>query len=264
MLPSTSTTFLAAALLLLLPASAGAAIKTKELTYKQGGTELQGFVAWDDAAKGKRPGILVVHEWWGHNAHARAQATRLAKAGYVALALDMYGKGKVTQHPDDAQKFMQEALKDPAVMKARFDAALALLKKQPEVDAAKIGAVGYCFGGGVVLGMARAGEDLGAVVSIHGSLATKSPAQPGKVKARILVIQGEADPMVPAAQVEALKKEMTAAHAKFEVVTFPGVKHGFTNPDADKAGVPGLAYDADADKKSFDMMVKLFRETFGK
>src|SRR6185436_9432187 len=126
--------------------------------YKQGATELSGFAAWDDSHKGKRPGVLVVHEWWGHNQHARNQALRLAKAGYVAFALDMYGKGKLATHPKDAQAFMGELMKDPDLLMARFHAGLAALKADPHVDATKVAAIGYCFGGAVVLGAARAGE----------------------------------------------------------------------------------------------------------
>src|SRR5690349_16287741 len=140
--------------------AARAEIQTREVEYQSGGTPLQGFFAWDDAATGKRPGVLVIHEWWGHNQHARNQAIRLAKAGYVGFALDMFGKGKVTTHPADAQAFVAEATKDPKVEKARFDAATAELKKLPQVDASKIGAIGYCFGGSVILDMARQGEDL--------------------------------------------------------------------------------------------------------
>src|SRR6185312_3867378 len=164
-------------------------IQTKEVEYRQGSTVLKGFIAWDDAVSGKRPGVLVVHEWWGLNDHARNQARRLAEAGYVGFALDMYGAGKVTTHPQDAQAFATEATKDPAVVVARFNAALDLLKRDPRVDAARLAAIGYCFGGGVVLNMARAGADL-AVVSFHGSLGTQTPAQPGKVKARVLVLAG--------------------------------------------------------------------------
>src|SRR6266480_3176708 len=149
------------ALLSLSPRSA--TVKTRELEYRQGETVLQGFVAWDDAARGRRPGVLVVHEWWGLNEHARNQAIRLAKAGYVGFALDMYGKGKVTTHPSDAQAFVAAATKDPAVEKARFDAAIAELKKSDKVDPKRIAAIGYCFGGSVVLDMARSGEDLAAV-----------------------------------------------------------------------------------------------------
>ena len=240
-----------------------ARIQTKEVEYRQGGTVLKGFIAWDDAASGKRPGVLVVHEWWGLNDHARNQARRLAEAGYVGFALDMYGAGKVTTHPQDAQAFATAATKDPAVVAARFNAALDLLKRDPHVDPARIAAIGYCFGGGVVLDMARSGADLAAVVSFHGSLGTKNPAQPGKVKARLLVLAGGADPFVPPAQVEAFRTEMQAAGARFDIVTYPGAKHGFTNPDAASYGMPQLAYDAAADRKSWAAMLKLFREVLG-
>src|SRR5438874_1932292 len=133
----------------LLASSARAEVKTKEIEYKQGETSLKGFLAYDDAAKGKRPGVLVVHEWWGMNEHARNQAVRLAKAGYVGFALDMYGKDKIATHPSDAMNFMKEATKDPKVVAERFNIALDLLKQQPQVDGGKIAAIGYCFGGGV-------------------------------------------------------------------------------------------------------------------
>jgi len=238
-------------------------IQTKEVEYRQGSTVLKGFIAWDDALSGKRPGVLVVHEWWGLNDHARNQARRLAEAGYVGFALDMYGAGKVTTHPQDAQAFATEATKDPAVAAARFNAALELLKRDPRVDPARIAAIGYCFGGGVVLNMARAGADLAAVVSFHGSLGTQTPAQPGKVKARLLVLAGGADPFVPPEQVEAFRKEMQAAGARFDIVTYPGAKHGFTNPDAGQYGMTQLAYDAAADRQSWAAMQRLFHEVFG-
>jgi dienelactone hydrolase len=238
-------------------------IQTKEVEYRQGSTVLKGFIAWDDAVSGKRPGVLVVHEWWGLNDHARNQARRLAEAGYVGFALDMYGGGKVTTHPQDAQAFATEATKDPAVVAARFNAALELLKRDPRVDPARIAAIGYCFGGGVVLNMARAGADLAAVVSFHGSLGTQTPAQPGKVKARVLVLAGGADPFVPPEQVEAFRKEMQAAGARFDIVTYPGAKHGFTNPDAGQYGMAQLAYDPAADRQSWDAMRRLFHEVFG-
>ncbi len=248
-----------AAALAFAPA-ASAEVKTREFDYKQGDTVLAGLIAWDDATKGKRPGVLVVHEWWGHNEHARNQAKRLAEAGYVGFALDMYGKGKVATHAKDAEAFMNEATKDPAALAARFDAALELLKQGPRVDSKKIAAIGYCFGGSVVLGRARAGADLAAVVSFHGALATKSPAEKGKVKARVLVLTGAADPMIPPEQVEAFNAEMTAAGAKFQVVSYQGARHSFTNPAADKAGMDALAYNAEADKKSWAAMLELFKE----
>lgn len=242
---------------------ARAEVKTQEIEYKQGQTPLTGFVAWDDAQKGKRPGVLVIHEWWGHNQHARNQAVRLAKAGYVGFALDMYGKGKLAQHPKDAMAFVAEATKDPAQLKARFDAALERLKAVPQVDAQKLAAIGYCFGGGVALDMARAGEELAAVATFHGSLSSKMTAKKGAIKPRILVLTGADDPMIGPPQVEAFRKEMTDAGARFEIVSYPGVKHSFTNPDADKAGVPGLGYSATADKDSWEALLKFLREVFG-
>jgi len=206
--------------------------------------------------------VLVVHEWWGHNEHARNQARRLAQAGYVGFALDMYGKGKVATHPKDAEAFMTEATRDPAVTTARFNAALEQLKRDPHVDPDQIAAIGYCFGGGVVLGMARSGADLDAVVTFHGHLSTKTPAEKGRIKARILVLTGADDPMIPPEQVEAFKSEMTAAGAKFEVISYPGARHSFTNPRAAKTGMDGLAYNANADAKSWAAMLDLFHQVF--
>lgn len=251
---------LAAMLLAVHAVNSSAAVQSKVIVYESNGVPLQGYLAWDDAAKGKRPGVIVVHEWWGHNAHARHAADKLASAGYVAFALDMFGNGKVTTHPDSAQAFVAEAMKDAEAIPTRFDAALALLKADPHVDVARIGAIGYCFGGAVVLGMARAGEDLKAVGTFHGALATQHPAEPGKVKAKLLIQTGSADPMVPAEAVAAFENEMKAARANYRLITYPGAKHSFTNPNADKSGVPGLAYNASADQKSWAELLKFFKK----
>ena len=250
----------AAMLLAVLAVSSSAAVKSRVVEYEANGVALQGYLAWDDAAKAKRPGVIVVHEWWGHNAHARRAADKLASAGYVAFALDMFGKGKVTTHPDSAQAFMTAAFADAEAIPTRFAAALAQLKADPHVDGARIGAIGYCFGGAVVLGMARAGEDLKAVATFHGALATQHPAEPGKVKAKLLIQTGADDPMVNADAVAAFEKEMKAAGANYRVITYPGAKHSFTNPDADKSGVPGLAYNASADQKSWAELLKFFKK----
>jgi dienelactone hydrolase len=242
--------------------AASAEIKTKVVDYTVGGASLQGFLAWDDASAAKRPGILVVHEWWGHNEHARSSARRLAEAGYVGFALDMYGKGKLAAHPDDAMKFMTEATKDPAVLGARFNAALAELKKDPHVDPARVGAIGYCFGGTVVISQARLGADLDVVASFHGGLGGLPPVKPGAVKARVLVYTGAADPMIPSEQVEAFRKDMAAAGAKVDIVSYPGAKHGFTNPAAGSFGMDALAYDAAADKASWAAMLEGFKTVF--
>jgi dienelactone hydrolase len=246
----------------LFASTAAAEVRTKQIDYKQGDTVLQGFLAWNDAVKGKRPGVLVVHEWWGHNEHARHQARRLAEAGYVGFALDLFGKGKVTIHPKEAQAFMAEAKKDSAALRARFQAALEQLKGDSHVAADHIAAIGYCFGGSVVLDEARSGADLDAVVSFHGALATDHPAQPGRVRARILILTGAADPFVPAEQVATFTQEMKAAGARFQVISYPGAKHGFTNPDVGKAGLDALAYNAEADQKSWAAMLAFFKEVF--
>jgi dienelactone hydrolase len=250
------------ALVLLTAAPAThAALRTEAVEYRAGDTVLQGYLAWDDARTRPRPGVLVVHEWWGHNAHARAQAERLARAGYVAFALDMFGKGRVTQHPEEAQQFVGEALASAEVAASRFAAARARLAAHPLVDTTRVAAIGYCFGGAVVLGQARAGANLDAVVSFHGALATASPARPGTVRARVLVCTGAADEFVPEAQVQAFEAEMRAAGADFKVVRHPGAKHGFTNPKAAEYGLPQLAYDAKADAASWAEALKLLKKS---
>jgi dienelactone hydrolase len=240
----------------------GPDIQTRELEYRQGEQTLKGYVAWDAARPARRPGVLVVHEWWGHNEHARHQARRLAESGYVGFAVDMYGDGKATTHPDTARTFMTAAMSDPAGMAARFNAALAQLRQDPNVDPQRIAAIGYCFGGAVVLSMARSGADLAAVASFHGALLTSPPVDSGAVKARVLVLTGAADPMVPAEQVEAFTGQMRAAGASIEVVSYPGVQHSFTNPRADSVGMDGLAYDAEADRQSWEALLRLLAEVF--
>jgi dienelactone hydrolase len=234
--------------------SAQAAIKGEEVEYKAGNTVHKGYLVYDDVIAGKRPGVLVVHEWWGHNEHARNSARKLAEAGYVALALDMYGDGKRADHPDQAGKFAGEVGKNLPLMKSRFGAGMKLLRKQAQVDGKRVAAIGYCFGGSVVLQMAREGENLRGVASFHGGLATEHPAKPGKVKARVLVLNGADDLMVPAEQIAAFKKEMESAKVDYKLVNYPGAKHSFTNPDADANGAKfnmPLAYNAKADQESW-------------
>lgn len=242
--------------------AAASVVTEKEFTYAEGGTPLKGFIAAPGDTSRKRPGVLVVHEWWGHNEHARAQARRLAEAGYVGLALDMYGDGRNTTHPDSANAFMMQAVSDQARMVARFRTALAELKRDPRVDSTQVAAIGYCFGGMVVLSMARAGEPLTAVGSFHGAIPPEAAVDSGSVKARMLIMTGGADPMVPAAQVDAFATAMRNAGAQVEVVTYANAMHGFTNPRADSAGVPGLHYDAAVDTQSWDALRKMLSEVF--
>lgn len=246
---------------------AQAALRTEVVDYKVGDETFTGYLAWDDAIAGKRPGVLVVHEWWGHNAYARKRAEMLAGLGYTAFALDMYGSGKLAGHPDDAKQFMMAVTSSMPAAEARFGKAMELLKQQDSVDAEHIAAIGYCFGGGMVLHMARAGMDLDGVASFHGSLGTQSPAQPGKVRASVLVLNGAADPFVPPEQVQAFEQEMQRAGVDFTLVNYPGVKHSFTNPEADSFGkrfdMP-LAYDEKADHDSWERMQAFFKEIFRK
>lgn len=252
-------------LLMLFAAVAQAEIKTQEIPYQAAdGTKLVGYHAYDDAIEGPRPGVVVVHEWWGLNDYAKRRARDLAALGYSALAIDMYGDGKNTQHPDDAMKFMQAALASSEAAKARFLAGLDLLKAQPQTDPARLGAIGYCFGGKVVLDMARQGVPLAGVVSFHGNLATDTPAKPGAVKAKILVEHGEADSFIPPKQIGAFKAELDAAGADYRFVSLPGAKHGFTNPDADAHKGHGLdiAYQKEADERSWADMKAFFKDVF--
>ena len=252
---------------LLLSSTAYAEIISKEIDYKQGDTIMKGMLAYDDAIKGKRPGVLIVHEWWGHNKHARDKAMMLAKEGYVAFAVDMYGNRKNAEHPDDAGKFSSAVAGDMPLAKARFIAAMDTLKTQPNVEPDQLAAMGYCFGGGIVLNMARMGVELKGVSSFHGSIATKNPAQKGDIRTRIRVFNGAADPFVKAEQIEALKAEMKNAGVDFEFINYPDVKHSFTNPDADAAGkkfnLP-LEYNAAADKDSWQRNLEFYKEIFSR
>lgn len=245
--------------------TAPAEIRTEFVTYKAGDTDCKGYLAWDANRKGPRPGVLVVHEWWGHNDYAQRRARMLAELGYTALALDMYGDGKSTEHPTEAGAFMKATLADLPAAVERFEAARALLETHPTTDAAQTAAIGYCFGGGIVLGMARMGMDLDAVCSFHGSLATDSPATAGAVKAEVFVAHGEADAMVSAGDVAALKDEMAASGAAFEFHSYPYARHGFTNPAADQKakdyGIP-IGYSPVADAASWQQMQAFLARVF--
>lgn len=239
-------------------------VATEEVTYNAGETVLKGFIAYPKGARGVA-GVLVVHEWWGHNDYARSRARKLAEMGYTALAVDMYGDGKNTTHPADAKKFMTEATSDMNAAVARFDAARAVLQQHETTDPEKVSAIGYCFGGAVVLHMARLGKELDVVGSFHGVLATATPAEKGAIKGKLLVAHGSADPMVPSEQVDAFKKEMTAAGADLEFMAFEGAKHAFTNPGATELGAKNnlpLEYNEAADKASWDALTRILAATY--
>jgi dienelactone hydrolase len=245
--------------------SAETRIVGKTVEYSAQGAVMKDYLVYDENIQGKRPGVLVVPEWWGLTDYARKRARMLAELGYTALAVDMYGDGKVVMTPDEAGKLSSEAMKNFDVSKARFKAAVDFLKQQPAVDPNRIAAIGYCFGGGVVLSMAGQGLDLKGVASFHGTLAAVKPPQPGMIKAKILVLNGGADKFNTSQQIEAFKQEMKAAGADFKFISYPGAMHSFTNPEATELGkkfnMP-IAYNADADKKSWAEMKNFLRMIF--
>lgn len=242
-------------------------ITGKNVEYNAEGTVMKGTLAYDENIKGKRPGILVVHEWWGLNDYARKRARKLAELGYTALAVDMYGDGKQAAHPEDAKAFSSELMKNFDVTKARFIAAMNFLKQQPSVDPRRLAAIGYCMGGTIVLNMAAQGIDLNGVASFHGSLGAVKPAKRGDIKAKILVLHGSADKLVTPEQIDTFKEQMKAAGADLRFISYPGAEHSFTNPDATEMGkkfnLP-VSYDAKADQESWDEMKKFFNEIFRK
>lgn len=240
-----------------------AAIKTQTLEYKVGDTTCKGYLAYDDSTDAKRPGIIIVHEWWGLTDYPKRRAEQLAQLGYVAFCADMFGDGKTTNDPKQALQFVTDLGKTPDVAKARTQTAYDVLKKQPMVDPNRIGAMGYCFGGAQALNMARAGMDLKGVVSFHGSLDTDKPAKKGDVRAKILVCHGAADPMVTSEHVMNFEKEMDAAGVDWQMNVYARAIHAFTNPDADKFKIPGIGYNAEADRRSWKAMQSFWDEVFG-
>ena len=240
-------------------------ITTEDVSYAAAGTTLRGHLAVDDAMRGKGPGILVVHEWWGVNDHMRRRARMLAELGYTALAADMYGEGRTATDPNGAGTLMNGVLADMKTGEARFRAAYDRLKSHDTVDSARVAAIGYCFGGAVVLHAARLGMPLAAVVSFHGALGSMHRPAPGGVKAKVLICHGAEDRLVSDAEVAAFKQEMDAAGADYRFVAYPGARHGFTNPEADangkQFGIP-LGYDSEADRRSWQDMQELFVRVF--
>ena len=253
--------------LLTFAALAHGEIRGEPVEYAAGGTTMKGYLAYDDGIQGRRPGILVVHEWWGHDDYARKRARMLAELGYVALAVDMYGEGKQADHPGDAGKFSGEIRKNMDLGRERFLAARKVLEDHRLTDPQRIGGVGYCFGGSVVLQMARDGMDLDGVASFHGGLTTDAPAKKGAVRAKVFVATGGKDSFIPPEQVEGFRKEMREAGADFRVISYPDAMHSFTNPSADAYGkkfnIP-LGYSAEADRESWAEMKAFFEKVFGK
>ena len=239
-------------------------VKGEEVTYATDSTKMKGYIAFDENNKGKRPGIIIVHEWWGHNDYVRKRADMLAELGYTAIAIDMYGDGKQAGHPDDAGKFAKNVMSNLPVAKARFNAAVDLLKKHESVDAEKIAAIGYCFGGSVALTMANSGQDLAAVAAFHSGV--QLPVMPNEdLKARVLVCNGAEDPFVSPESVKAFTSALDSLGKKYEYIAYPGATHSFTSKEADENGkkfnLP-LAYNAEADQKSWESLQQLLNDVF--
>jgi dienelactone hydrolase len=240
--------------------SSQAAVKSRVITYKHGDLECRGFLAWDDAVSGKRPGVLVVHEWWGLNDYARQRAQQLAELGYVAFAADMYGDGKTAAHPQEASQMASQVRANVQDWRARASEALDVLKAQPECDKDRLAVMGYCFGGSTALQLAYSGADLRAVVTFHAALPTPTSEDAKRIKATVLVNHGAEDGFIPPAAIKAFRDELDAAGTKYEFVSYAGARHSFTVADVGRHGVEGLKYDESADKQSWAKMKALFEK----
>ena len=248
--------------LLLFPSLCIAEIQTKAIPYQHGDVPLEGFLAWDDSRAGKRPGVLVVHEWWGLNEYARDRARQLAELGYVAFAVDMYGNGQVTTHPDQAGKWMKQVQANVKQWQARARNGLAVLRGQEMVDPNNIAAIGYCFGGATVIQLAYSGAEVKGVVSFHGALPLPTEKQAQRAKAKLLIAHGNADPFLNEEHIRKFRQALDAANLDWHMVMYAGARHSFTNPGADAHGIDALKYDRQADERSWKHMQLFFDEIF--
>jgi dienelactone hydrolase len=242
--------------------SAQAKLHSEAVTYHDGSTALQGYLVYDDAVAGQRPGVLVAHEWWGLNDYPKHRADMLAQLGYIAFALDMYGNGYVATTQPDAQAKATELYANPALLRSRARAGLDVLRKHALCDPSRIAAIGYCFGGKVALELARDGAPLTGVVTFHGALKTASSDDAKNIKAKVLVCHGGDDPFVPATDVAAFEDEMRKGGVEWQVYVFGGAVHAFTNPASGNDPTKGIAYNAAADRRSWEAMKNFFAEIF--
>ena len=243
-----------------IPLKVEAAMHTESVEYRHGDTVLEGYLAYDDAQKGPRPGVLVVHEWWGLNDYTKMRTEQLAGLGYIAFALDMYGKGVRAKTPQEAGALAGRYKEDRQLMRARAQAGLDVLKNNKLTDPKRVAAIGYCFGGTTVLELARSGADLAGVVSFHGGLGTPSPEDAKNIKGKVLVLHGADDPMAPAQEVAAFQDEMRKANVDWQMGFYGGAVHSFTNPKSGSDPSKGVAYNEKADKRSWEAMKVFFGE----
>jgi dienelactone hydrolase len=246
--------------------SAGSELKEENVTYSTDSVTMNGYIVYGDSVQGKRPAVLVVHEWWGLNDYAKSRARQLADLGYVAMAVDMYGNGQTASTPQEAGNLAGPFYQNPQLTEKRLNAAIAKLKTYPQVDTSKIAAIGYCYGGFVVLNAAKLGADLDAVVSFHGNLGGVKPNK-DSLKAKLLVLHGEADPIVKPEEVAQFRKQMDSIGADYKFVSYPNAKHAFTNPAADSVENKfhiGVGYNAEAAEKSWEEMKQFLRNVFNR
>jgi len=238
-----------------------AAIQTKVIEYKQGDTTLEGVLVYDDAVKTKRPGVLVVHQWMGITDYEKKRAEMLAQLGYVAFCADIYGKGVRPTTVADAGATSGKFKADRKLLRERVNAGLAQLKKSELVDAAKIAAIGYCFGGTTVIELARSGAELGGVVSFHGGLDSPEPEAGKNIKCKVLALHGAVDPFVPAQDLTAFENELKNAKVDWQLIQYGDAVHSFTDWNA-TGSLPGAQYNKRADKRSWEAMKQFFNELF--
>jgi dienelactone hydrolase len=246
-----------------LPFEASAGLHKEVLEYKHGDVTLEGYLAYDDSIKGTRPGILVIHDWMGIGPYVKTRADQLAGLGYVAFAIDMYGKGIRPKNTEEASAQASIYRQDRQLMRSRAKAGLDVLMKQPLVDTKQIAVIGYCFGGGTALELARSGVDIAGVVSFHGNLDTPHPEDAKNIKAKVLVLHGANDPFVPQKDVDAFWDEMRQTTVDWQMVIYGGAVHGFTNSASGNNTSTGLAYNEKADQRSWQAMRMFFGEIFG-
>jgi dienelactone hydrolase len=244
------------------PWIAQAALKTEIVEYKEGDTVLEGYLAYDGSLTGKRPGVLVVHEWNGLGDYVKQRTDQLARLGYVAFAADIYGKAVRPKTPQESGAEAGKYKANRTLLRSRAKAGLEALKSNPNVDPARIAAIGYCFGGTTVLELARSGADVAGVVSFHGGLDTPAPGDAKNIRCKVLVLNGADDPHAPAEQVAAFQDEMRNAGVDWQVISFGGAVHGFTNPANGNDNSKGVAYNAKADQRSWEAMKTFFAEIF--
>ncbi len=247
---------------LVMAGSVQAAVQTRDVEYRDGDTALQGYLAWDDATQGKRPGVVIIHQWMGLTDYEKGRARQLAELGYVAFALDMYGKDARPNGMQDAAALAGKFRADRALMRTRARAGLDELMKSDLCDDSRVAAMGYCFGGGCALELARSGAPLVGTVSFHGNLDTPNPADAKNIRGSVLVCHGADDPHVPPEQVLAFEQEMRDAKVDWELIAYGNAVHAFTQPGAGNDPSRGAAYNAKADKRSWQAMQDFFNEVF--